>query len=60
MSQGCHIIAIEMQLGAVVQGALMHHTEAKSDKVVPRKSGSGDKLENAGGNPDLTRFPAGA
>ena len=55
-----HYNAIEMQLGAVVQGALMHHTEPKSDKVVSRRSASGDKLENTAGTADLTRFPAGA
>lgn len=38
-----HYNAIEMQLGAVLQGALVHQTEPKSDKVVPLKSASGEQ-----------------
>ena len=38
-----HYNALEMQLGAVVQGALVHRSEAKSsEKVVPLKSASGE------------------
>jgi cytoskeletal protein CcmA (bactofilin family) len=33
---------LEMQLGAVVQGRLVHQDVAKSDKVVPLKPASGD------------------
>jgi cytoskeletal protein CcmA (bactofilin family) len=33
---------LEMQLGAVVQGRLVHETEGKSDKVVQLKPASGD------------------
>ena len=32
-----HYRTLEMQLGAVVQGRLVHHPEAKSGKVVPLK-----------------------
>ena len=38
-----HYNALEMQLGAVVQGALVHRTEAKTDKVVPLKSASAEQ-----------------
>lgn len=37
-----HYNAIEMQLGAIVQGALVHKTDAKSEKVVPLKSASSE------------------
>ena len=37
-----HYNTLEMQLGAVVQGHLVHNTEAKSDKVVQLKPASGD------------------
>lgn len=33
---------LEMQLGAVVQGRLVHQDGVKSDKVVPLKPASGD------------------
>ena len=33
---------LEMQLGAVVQGRLVHQDAAKSEKVVPLKPASGD------------------
>jgi cytoskeletal protein CcmA (bactofilin family) len=33
---------LEMQLGAVVQGRLMHQSEGKSDKVVQLKPATGD------------------
>ena len=56
-----HYNALEMQLGAVVQGALVHRTEAKTDKVVPLKSASGEQVS---GLPrvatDSVKFPAGA
>ena len=38
-----HYNAIEMQLGAIVQGALVHKTDAKSEKVVPLKSASSEQ-----------------
>jgi cytoskeletal protein CcmA (bactofilin family) len=39
-----HYNALEMQLGAVIQGALVHQKEAKSsDKVVPLKSAGGEQ-----------------
>lgn len=38
-----HYNALEMQLGAVVQGALVHQSTAKSEKVVPLKSASGEQ-----------------
>lgn len=37
-----HYNALEMQLGAVVQGRLVHQGAAKSDKVVQLKPASGD------------------
>ena len=38
-----HYNALEMQLGAIVQGALVHKTDAKSEKVVPLKSASSEQ-----------------
>jgi cytoskeletal protein CcmA (bactofilin family) len=38
-----HYNAIEMQLGAIVQGALVHKTDVKSEKVVPLKSASSEQ-----------------
>jgi cytoskeletal protein CcmA (bactofilin family) len=38
-----HYNAIEMQLGAIVQGALVHKTDAKSEKVVPLKTASSEQ-----------------
>lgn len=55
-----HYNAIEMQLGAIVQGALVHQTEARSEKVVPLKSTSGEQLENRTRDPDMKQIPAGA
>lgn len=37
-----HYQALEMQLGAVVQGRLVHETAGKSDKVVKFKPAAGD------------------
>ena len=37
-----HYNTLEMQLGAVVQGRLVHESEPKSDKVVQLKPASGD------------------
>ena len=37
-----HYNTLEMQLGAVVEGRLVHTDAAKSEKVVQLKSGSGD------------------
>lgn len=37
-----HYNTLEMQLGAVVQGRLVHMNEGKSDKVVQLKPASGD------------------
>lgn len=37
-----HYQALEMQLGAVVEGRLVHETTGKSDKVVKFKPASGD------------------
>jgi cytoskeletal protein CcmA (bactofilin family) len=37
-----HYNTLEMQLGAVVEGRLVHLTEAKSDKVVQLKPASSD------------------
>lgn len=37
-----HYNALEMQLGAVVQGRLVHQDAGKSDKVVQLKPASGD------------------
>ena len=59
-----HYNALEMQLGAVVQGALVHQTQSKSDKVVPLKPAAvppepvkPEKLER---DPNLEQKPAGA
>ena len=37
-----HYNTLEMQLGAVVQGRLVHEVQAQSDKVVQLKPASGD------------------
>lgn len=37
-----HYNTLEMQLGAVVQGRLVHQSEARSEKVVPLKPATGD------------------
>jgi cytoskeletal protein CcmA (bactofilin family) len=37
-----HYNTLEMQLGAVVQGKLVHETAAKSDKVVQFKPATGE------------------
>jgi cytoskeletal protein CcmA (bactofilin family) len=37
-----HYNTLEMQLGAVLQGRLVHQTESKSDKIVQLKPASGD------------------
>ena len=57
-----HYNALEIHLGAVLQGALVHRTASKSDKVVPLKSTPGEQKppENAPRDPELKPFPAGA
>lgn len=37
-----HYNTLEVQLGAVLQGRLVHQTESKSDKIVQLKPASGD------------------
>ena len=37
-----HYRTLEIQLGAVVQGRLVHHEEGQGAKVVPLKSATGD------------------
>lgn len=37
-----HYNTLEMQLGAVLQGRLVHQTESKSDKIVQLKPAAGD------------------
>jgi cytoskeletal protein CcmA (bactofilin family) len=58
-----HYNALEMQLGAVVQGALVHQTHSKSDKVVPLKptvTAEPVKTEKLEREPNLEHKPAGA
>jgi len=56
-----HYNALEIQLGAVLQGALVHQTSAKQDKVVLLKSTSGESKPDGGSkDPELKHIPAGA
>ena len=55
-----HYNALEMQLGAVLQGALVHRTGAKVDKVVPLKPASGEPLEKHGIGAKIGESVAGA